>query len=87
MYEPKIPIVSITKQDALLLRQLVENDTTITLTPIGSYATNLTVPIDEFQTLNLEIGDYKIWFHNEGPGNVEITLNYSSYIEEIRCGS
>lgn len=87
MYEPKIPIVSITKQDALLLRQLVKNDTTITLTPTGSYATNLTVPIDEFQTLNLEIGDYKIWFHNEGPGNVEITLNYSSYIEEIRCGS
>jgi len=85
-HESRIPVVSVTREDASLLRQLAEDDTTVTLAPTSSYAANLTVPIEEFKTVNLEIGDYKVWFHNEGPGNAEVTLNYSSYVEEIRCG-
>ena len=84
--ESEIPIASVSREDGLLLRQLADNNDIVTLSPTGSSETNLTVPIDAFKTVNLEIGDYKVWFHNEGPGNAEVTLNYTSYVEEIRCG-
>ncbi len=84
--EPKIPVVSVTREDGLLLRQLAENGDMVTLTPNGDSQTSLNLSIDSFKTVNLEIGNYKVWFYNKGPGSAEVTLNYTSYVEEIRCG-
>jgi len=41
----------------------------------------------EIRTINIEIGDYKVWFHNEGPGNAEVTFDYVSHVEVIGCGT
>ena len=39
----------------------------------------------ELRTINIEIGDYKVWFHNEGPGNAEVTFDYVSHVEVMGC--
>ncbi len=41
----------------------------------------------DFRTFNIEMGDYKVWFHNEGPSNAEVTFDYVSHVEVLGCGT
>ena len=44
-------------------------------------------PPYELRTINIEIGDYNVWFFNEGPGNAEVTFDYVSHVEVMGCGT
>lgn len=86
-YEPKIPVVYVTKEDGLLLRQLAENNSTVNLSSTGNSAVSLTIPIYEFRTINIELGTFKVSFHNEGPSDVEVVFDYYSHVEIMGCGT
>lgn len=84
-YEPKIPVVFITREDGLLLKQLAENNSTVNLSSTGNSAISLTTPTYEFRTINIELGTYKVSFHNEGPSDVEVVFDYFSHVEIMGC--
>lgn len=76
-YVQSIPVVSLSREDGLVLKDIISNNITATLIPISDFKDNASVlGIAPLMYTN-EVETYNIWFHNEGPANVEIVFDYT----------
>lgn len=75
--QPTIPTFSISREDGLKLKKLAEEETIIaTITDTNNQSSEFTLPYATFDITIDEKGVYELWFHNDGPSNAFINVNY-----------
>jgi len=81
-YVPSILVLSLSREDGLILSELASNNFTATLIPVSDFKGSASIVGIAPLLFTAETGEYDIWFHNEGPGDAEVVFNYT--FEEVR---
>lgn len=75
--QPIIPTFSISREDGLELKKLIdEKGVVATITDTGNQSNEFTLPYASFDINIYQKGVYEIWFHNDGPSNALVTVKY-----------